>query len=157
MNAPPSTTPTVRRARADDVPWLASFNVALALETESKRLDVERVERGVRAVILDEHKGLYFVAELDGERVGQCMVNYEWSDWGDCWAWWIASVYVRPDARRKGVLRALFSHVEGELRARGDVRELRLYVVEGNTPARSAYASLSMRKTEYAIYERDVE
>jgi hypothetical protein len=97
----------IRRATAADETVLVAFNAALAFETEHKRLRPEILLAGVRAVFSDSSRGFYTVAEEEGEIVGQMMVTYEWSDWRNGWFWWVQSVYVRGDARRKGVFRML--------------------------------------------------
>src|SRR5689334_8864562 len=102
---------TIRRAVPADEPVLVSFNAALAWETEHKRLDEAVLTTGVRAVFADPGKGFYLVAERAGEVVGQSMVTFEWSDWRNGWFWWVQSVYVRAEARRQGVFRALFEAI----------------------------------------------
>lgn len=93
----------VREATADDGDVLVEFAVAMARETEGLDLDLERVGRGVRALLADRSRGTYFVAESpaasegdeaagacgDGDGgeesgsaiVGCLMLTYEWSDW----------------------------------------------------------------------------
>ena len=56
------------------------------------------------------------------------MLTREWSDWRNGWMWWIQSVYVRADARRRGVFRALYRHVYRGGEGRPGVIGLRLYV-----------------------------
>src|SRR5262245_46547470 len=104
--------PTVRRAEPSDAAAITEFNRLMALETEGKALDVAVLSSGVRAVLADPNKGRYFLAEDSGVVVGQLMITLEWSDWRDGWFWWIQSVYVRPEARRQGVFRSLYHHVE---------------------------------------------
>src|SRR5262249_21771908 len=101
---------TIRRSRPADAAVVADFNRRLAEESEGKTLDGAALAEGVRAVLADPARGLYFLAERGGEVVGQLMVTYEWSDWRNGWIWWIQSVYVRADARRQGVFRALYEH-----------------------------------------------
>src|SRR6187399_3275693 len=105
---------TIRRATPADVPVLVAFNTAIAWETEHKRLDPSVLTAGVRAVLADPTRGFYTVVERDGAVVGQMMITFEWSDWRNGWFWWIQSVYVREDARRSGVFRSLYRHIEGK-------------------------------------------
>ena len=102
---------TVRAATPADAPLVIEFNRRLAEESEGKTLDPAVLGPGVRAALADPRKALYFLAEAEGSVAGQMMVTYEWSDWRNGWLWWIQSVYVRPEARRRGVFRALFEHV----------------------------------------------
>ncbi|MEO8743234.1 MAG: hypothetical protein ABI365_08595, partial [Lysobacteraceae bacterium] len=52
----------VREARAEDAAQLAAWAIAMALETEVKKLDPETIKRGVRAVLDDAARGRYFIA-----------------------------------------------------------------------------------------------
>jgi ribosomal protein S18 acetylase RimI-like enzyme len=144
----------IRRAVADDVPVLVEFNRRLARETENKDLDPEVVTRGVLATFSDPHKGPYYVAEDGGEVVGQLQITFEWSDWRNGWMWWIQGVYVRADARRRGVFRALYEQVAREARAAAEVVALRLYVECENHRAQETYSRLGMTRTGYLIFER---
>src|SRR5438093_12309971 len=87
--------------------------------------------------------GQYWVAELGGRVVGQLLVTFEWSDWRNRMVWWIQSVYVVPEARRRGVLRALYDTARREALAAG-AGGLRLYVHTANLPAQAVYAALGM-------------
>ncbi len=145
-------------ATPDDVATIASFNLALAEESEAKRLDPATVLAGVGAVLGDLTKGRYFVARSmepaeAGAVVGQLMVTLEWSDWRNGPMWWVQSVYVRQDFRRRGVLRALFAHVLAQAKREGSPA-VRLYVEEHNAAARATYASLGMTGTGYLVLER---
>jgi GNAT superfamily N-acetyltransferase len=143
----------IRKARPADARIIAEFNHSLAWETEKLRLSRRVLDRGVRAVLKDKAKGLYYVAEQDGAVIGQIMITYEWSDWRDGNIWWIQSVYVTSKFRQQGVFRKLFQHVEKLGRSRRDVCGLRLYVEKNNRRAHRAYESLEMKHTHYEIYE----
>lgn len=146
---------SVRRARTSDADALTAFNLALAAESEGRRLSPEVVARGVRRVLADPSRGVYYVAERAGRVVGQLLVTFEFSDWRDAVFWWIQSVYVLPDCRRQGILRALYDHVVAEARQSGATCGLRLYVDRRNAAAQRAYVRLGLRVTEYVLYEDD--
>jgi len=145
----------IRDARSDDAGFLASGNIAMALEAEHKRLDPAVVAPGVGAVLSDPAKGRYFVAERDGQRVGQLMITDEWSDWRNGRFWWIQSVYVLPAARRAGVFRALFKHVEQLARADAGVCGIRLYVDRDNARAQATYRHCGLEDGGYVVMEAD--
>jgi predicted ABC-type ATPase/GNAT superfamily N-acetyltransferase len=145
---------TIRQAEPADAPVIAEFNSLLAEESEGKTLDMDLLEPGVAAVLTDPHKGLYFLAEDDGISVGQVGLTFEWSDWRNGWFWWIQGVYVRKEARRKGVFRALYGHVEAMARRDPGVIGLRLYVEEGNKSAQETYDKLGMGRTGYFVLEK---
>ena len=144
----------IRDGLPADAPVIAAFNAAMARETEALELDPVRLLAGVRAVFDDPAKGFYLVAEQDGEVIGQLMITYEWSDWRNGDLWWLQSVYVAPEHRRRGVFRRLFEHVLREAEANPGVVGVRLYVEDGNAPARDVYRRLGLRAGGYHVMER---
>ncbi len=144
----------VRRAGLGDAEVIAEFNRRLADETEGRALDAALLRAGVEAGLADENKALYFVAEDAGEVVGQLMLTREWSDWRNGWMWWIQSVYVRADTRRRGIFRALYRFVYETARADTEVIGLRLYVEHANGAAQQTYERLGMTRTGYLVFER---
>jgi GNAT superfamily N-acetyltransferase len=145
---------TVRRATQADAPTIVEFNRLLAEESESKALDLDVLSAGVAAALADPAKGPYFLADHDGDIVGQMQVTYEFSDWRNGWFWWIQSVYVRLDARRRGVFRALYQHVAEAAKNDPEVVGLRLYVERDNERAHQTYLGLGMAWTSYLLMER---
>jgi GNAT superfamily N-acetyltransferase len=127
----------------------------MALEAEHKQLDPVTVRLGVRAVLDDPAKGRYFVAERDGRVVGQLMITYEWSDWRNGTFWWIQSVFVTPDARRAGVFRTLFRHLEALAEGDQSVCGIRLYVERENERAQSTYRRCGLADGGYRVMEVD--
>ena len=147
--------PSIRPASTTDAPIVADFNARLADETEGIRLDPEILRAGVEAVLADPAKGLYWIAETNGEVVGQLMITLEWSDWRNGYFWWIQSVYVRTDCRGHGIFKALYEFIRTEAARRTDVCGLRLYVEQHNARARRTYERLGMRLTGYQLYEAE--
>jgi GNAT superfamily N-acetyltransferase len=146
---------SIRQAILDDAEIIAKFNVTLARESEALELDLDCVRAGVKALLRDAAKGTYFVAESAGEVVGQLLITHEWSDWRNGDFWWLQSVYVRPDFRRRGVFRALFDFVQAKAAAARNVCGLRLYMEQDNDRAREAYRRLGMEETHYRVFERN--
>jgi GNAT superfamily N-acetyltransferase len=145
---------TVRRATLNDAPVVIEFNCRLAEESEGKILDQATITAGVKTALSDPQRALYFVAGEDGVVLGQLMITTEWSDWRNGWMWWIQSVYVRQDARRRGVFRALYEHAHATARREADVIGLRLYVERENHAAQQTYLKLGMEWTSYLMLER---
>src|SRR6516162_4957287 len=141
--------PSVRRAGPAEAAVIVEFNLRLAEETEGKSLDPAVLAAGVADGLADPHKALYFVAEEGGAVVGQLMLTREWSDWRNGWLWWIQSVYVRPEARRRGVFRALYLHVYEAARADPEVIGIRLYVERENHAAQQTYLRMGMEWANY--------
>jgi GNAT superfamily N-acetyltransferase len=146
---------SVRPAVAEDCDTIAAFNVRLAAESESVRLDEPTVRCGVAAVLADSARGRYFLAEVECRIAGQTMITYEWSDWRNGWFWWIQSVYVDPAYRRRGVFRSLHRHIAREARKQAEVCGLRLYVISDNRPALDTYRGLGLAPSGHVLYETD--
>lgn len=151
MSPPPVQ---IRRARAADADTIAMFNIAMADETEGKRLLPEVVAKGVRRLIAEPALGFYLVAEHDAEVVAALMVTTEWSDWRNGRFWWLQSVYVRPAWRRRGVFRAMYGHVTAAAALEPDVCGFRLYVERENRNAQATYRTLGMHETDYLLLEQ---
>ena len=145
----------VRRATPADMDALVDFQLAMALETEGKALDADLLREGVAAVLRITDKGFYLVAEAQGQVVAGMLITYEWSDWRNATFWWIQSVYVERQWRRKGVYRAMHDHVFDTARARHEICGIRLYVERTNKGAQQTYQSLGMAASHYDMYEVD--
>jgi ribosomal protein S18 acetylase RimI-like enzyme len=142
----------IRLATSADAAVLVEFNAAMALETEGKNLLPEVIGAGVRGLLDNPVAGFYVLAET--ERVlAALMITKEWSDWRNGSFWWIQSVYVRPEARRQGVYRRLYRHVQEMAAQDPQVCGFRLYVERENSAAQAAYAALGMKETRYFVFE----
>jgi ribosomal protein S18 acetylase RimI-like enzyme len=149
----------VRRAEQKDVDTIVSFSAAMALETEMRRLDADRLRQGTMSLLQSPAYGFFQVAEVRSgpspRIIGQLMVTYEWSDWRNGIFWWIQSVYVDPAWRRQGVFRHMHDMVLAAANARQDVCGVRLYVEQDNHVAQAAYRRVGLRPSCYAVYEND--
>jgi len=147
------TSISIRAARLQDAETIAEFNIAMALETENLVLDSQRIYPGVRHVINNPGHGQYRVAEIDGQVAGCLLITYEWSDWRNGQFWWVQSVFVRHQYRRRGVYQNLYNDIRNESRSRDDVIGIRLYVERDNENAQATYRKLGMAATHYLIFE----
>lgn len=154
MTGPAPARALVRPAEPRDLETLVGFAAAMARETEDATLDPPTLRAGVAALLADPTRGRSFVVESDGRVVAALMLTFEWSDWRNGFWWWIQSVYVAPDARRRGHYRALHEHVRALAARQDDVCGLRLYVETSNDGARAAYRTLGMTEARYRIYEQ---
>lgn len=142
-----------REATRDDVPAIIDFQLAMARETEELELDREILTKGVHALFADPSLGRYFVAVADGRAVGSLMITYEWSDWRNGMVWWIQSVFVVPEFRRRGVYAGLYAHVKQFVEPDPAIRGIRLYVDNRNATAQQVYARLGMEGEHYRVFE----
>jgi len=144
----------IRRATLRDAPALVAFNSAMALETERKVLLPSVIRAGVRGLLRRPDSGFYLVAERGGEVIAALMVTKEWSDWRNGDFWWIQSVYVRPQFRRRGVYRRLYRHLQALAAKKRAVCGFRLYVERRNHRAQATYRASGMERTHYLVFEQ---
>lgn len=145
--------PRVRPARPGETGLLIDFQARLAQESEGLELDLAVLGRGIRAVFDDRGLGEFWVAELDGQVAGCLLVTREWSDWRNGTVLWIQSVYVRPEARGRGVYRSLYEHQRRRVEDAPDLMGIRLYADQRNRGARATYERLGMTGDHYVLYE----
>jgi ribosomal protein S18 acetylase RimI-like enzyme len=143
----------IRVAKLEDVTSLVKFNQLMAWETEQKMINEDILSKGVSALIVDDNKGFYLVAEKNDEVVGSLMVTTEWSDWRNAVFWWVQSVYITPDFRRQGIYAQLYAQVKALAEQQQNVCGFRLYVEKENLIAQKTYESLGMYPTHYLMYE----
>ena len=148
---------TIRPALPNDAAAIVEFNMAMALETEQKKLDRDTLTDGVQAVFDTPSHGFYVVAESDNKPIGSLLVTSEWSDWRNGLFWWIQSLYVLPQWRQRGVFKALYAFVSDKAASNGTIRGLRLYVETNNTTARACYEKQGMTPSVYILYEQSLE
>jgi GNAT superfamily N-acetyltransferase len=141
----------IRCATIQDAEVITTQNIALAKESENLDIPKQMVSAGVKALIADRNKGFYLVAEQNNNIIGQVMITVEWSDWRNKPIWWVQSVYVQKEWRKKKVLTQLFTVLQKQARSNG-VAMLRLYVHHNNTSALQAYEKLGWKQEPYKVY-----
>lgn len=143
----------IRQANKTDSASIVEFQMAMALETEQLELHEPTVMKGVAAVLADLSKGIYYVAETNGQVVGSLLTTFEWSDWRNGTVLWIQSVYVRPGFRKQSVFSRLYKHIKELVASNPDLRGIRLYADKTNTSAHGVYEHLGMTSEHYQMYE----
>ena len=145
----------ITRGAACDIECIVQFQADMAMESEGCVLDKEKVTKGVTSAILDDSKGVYWVAKFEKRPIGSLMLTREWSDWNNEWYWWIQSVYVIPEFRRKGVYKAMYQNVKDAAKA-NNVSQIRLYVDKTNVSAQKVYQNLGMQESHYLMFEENL-
>jgi len=143
----------IRKASFSDKKIIVNFQLKMALETESVKLDEQTVNLGVGQVLEDPTKGQYFVAETNGNVIGSLLTTYEWSDWRNGTTLWIQSVFVDINHRGKGAYKALYAHVKSLVQNDSNYTGIRLYVHKSNEKAKTVYTNLGMDGDHYELYE----
>lgn len=149
----------LRQATRSDIELLVEFNRAHAAEVEDRGLNPEVLRKGIGHLMDEPRDGFYLIAEAPDatgavEPAGTLMVTKEWSDWRNAHFWWIQSVYVHPQHRRRGLYSALHNEVARQARA-ANACGLRLYVEKENTGAQATYRAHGMDATYYLMFEED--
>ena len=143
----------IREACESDLPSLVEYNLALAKETENLDLNKDTLRLGIQNSFALQGCH-YFVAETEGNVVGQTMITSEWSDWRNGTIWWMQSVYVHPSYRKQGVFSKIFKHIETIAKKKSTIQSLRLYVMKNNQAGLKTYQSVGMNNTGYLVYEK---
>lgn len=99
---------------------------------------VERIMAG------EDGEFLLGSAEDAAPAAGVCQLRFRWSVWKSAEDCWLEDLYVREDARRSGLGRALVEGALGRARERG-CRRIELDVNEDNAAARALYEACGFR------------
>ena len=146
----------VRPADLDDLTSIVELRLALLREYSDHPL-YGRLRPDARARAYELYRGQLtahneqlFVAELDGVVVGvlRCVDTLSSPLLYPERYCYVSSVYVRPPARRKGVLRALLAAAEDWCEQRG-IDEMRLHNAAGATVAERTWTSLGFEVVEH--------
>jgi GNAT superfamily N-acetyltransferase len=150
-----ATVPRVRPARVRDLDAVVALRLALLREHPDHpiygrlRTEIDRRARDLFASQLRATNETMLLAELGGAVVGilRCVESIGSPLLEPTRYAYVSSVYVRPEARRKGVLRALLADAERWCRAR-DLHEMRLHNVAGSPTAERAWDALGFTVVE---------
>jgi len=146
---------TVRRATADDLDAVVALRLALLREYRDHpvygrlRHDAKDVAHEVFARQLDASHETSFLAVAGADAVGilRCVETFASPLFVPDRYCYVSSVYVRPDWRRRGVLRALLGKARDWCAERG-LTEMRLHSVGPDTPAAGAWDALGFEVVE---------
>jgi aminoglycoside 6'-N-acetyltransferase I len=145
----------VRPAVPRDLPVVVELRLALLREHPEHAIygrlrgDVGDRARELFASQLRSPVEVIFLAEQDGEAVGvlRCVESIGSPLMEPARYAYVSSVYVRPDMRRRGVLRAMLREAECWARERG-LKQMRLHNVAGSANAEAAWSSLGFDVVE---------
>jgi Acetyltransferases len=147
---------TVRAATLEDLDTVVELRVALVREHRDNPLysrlrpDAPLLARRHFAAQLRSTDEVILLAEHEGRAVGilRCVQVAGIPLVFPALHGYISSVYVVPEARRRGVLRQLFTAALDWCRARG-LTEIRLHNAVENQAANAAWESLGFETAEY--------
>ncbi len=141
----------VRNAKLDDLGSLVEFVIAEANEAEGIIKSSEIVLKGIKAGLENPDIARYWIIETqNGNPVGNVSVVKEWSDWNCAFYWWIQSMFLLPNYRGIGLMKALLAEVKLAAENENAI-ELRLYVHKDNDRAIKAYKKVGFCNSDYNI------
>ena len=151
----PAAATRVRPAVPRDLDAVVALRLALLREHPDHpiygrlRTEVDRRARDLFAAQLRARTETIFLAEVAGEVVGilRCVESMGSPLLEPARYAYVSSAYVRPEARRRGVLRALVQEAERWSRARG-LEQMRLHNVAGSMDAERAWEALGFAVVE---------
>ena len=149
------STLVVRRATLDDLDVVVALRLALLREYGEHpiygrlRSDAETRARPIFAAQLDSEREAIFLAEDNGDALGmlRCVESASSPLLVPDRYCYVSSVYVRPEQRRRGVLRALFEHARAWCLDRG-LTEMRLHNVGSRSSSAAAWDALGFEIVE---------
>lgn len=143
----------IRNAEIKDCLYIVDFQIQMALETENRKLNRTIVEKGVKAVFEDPKKGTYYVTLLEDKIIASLLITFEWSDWRNGNVWWIQSLYVVEDYRKKGIFKKMYQFLVESIQNDPKIMGIRLYVDRTNKIAQGVYTKIGMNGEHYQVYE----
>lgn len=146
---------TIRPATVSDVPdLLALIRELAAYEKEPDAVVATEDDLRVALFGPDPSAGCH-VAELDGTVVGFALWYRTFSTWQGKPGMWLEDLFVRPDARRAGLGKALLVTLAHEAVTRGWTR-FEWWVLDWNTPAHGFYRSIGARpEDDWTVWRVD--
>ena len=142
----------IRPARREDAPLILAFIKELA-NYEMLAHEVAATEADLRETLFgDRPTAEVVIADSDGAPVGFALFFHNYSTFLGRPGIYLEDLFVRPEARGKGVGRALLSHLAAEAIARGCGR-LEWAVLDWNAGAIGFYEKLGARAMdEWTVY-----
>jgi GNAT superfamily N-acetyltransferase len=150
----------IRPATPADVPAILGFVRELA-EYEREPLAVHATEAMIHdslfGTLLPRPACEAVIGELDGAPRGFALWFMNYSTWLGRWGLYLEDLYVQPQARGKGLGKALLVHLARIAHQRGCGR-MEWSVLDWNTPAIEFYKSLGAAPmSEWTVYRLDRE
>lgn len=141
----------IRQATAADTEQVVLLWQAL-LDYYHKKVDVAVLRRSFRYAAAHPEQVRVYLALDQGKALGTASLHLgHYSTWYDSWYGHVEDVVVYPEARRRGVARALIIHIIGEARQAG-LSRIELNALADNSAAHRLYRGLGF-STDSVAYE----
>ncbi len=142
----------IRPAIADDAGLILHFIRELAIY-EKAESSVQTDEAGIRASLFAaDAKAQALICERGGQAIGYAVFFYNYSTWLGRNGIYLEDLYVSPEARGSGAVKALLQHIARLAVAQGCGR-FEWSVLDWNTPAIDFYkAAGAVAQDEWTVY-----
>jgi GNAT superfamily N-acetyltransferase len=135
---------TIAKATKTDVPLILSFIRGLA-EYERLSNEVVATEESLNDTLFGDHPGAeVLIASLDGAPVGFALFFHNYSTFLGQRGLYLEDLFVRPEARGKGIGRALLAHL-AKIAVERKCGRLEWAVLDWNEPAIRFYKGLGAK------------
>lgn len=131
----------IRRATRADGPAYLDLVLALAAFEKLEPPDEPARERLLEHAFGSDPRYDLWVADLDGRVVAYAVTFETYSTFRALPSLWLEDLFVHPDARRRGIARAMLSALRAHAEARGCGR-FEWTVLDWNADAQKLYASV---------------
>ena len=146
-------TITIRRAVPSDVSAILDMVVALAVYERMPDAVKATEESLARTLFGPDPRVFVHVADQDGKAVGIALWFLTYSTWTGKPSLYLEDLFVAPDARGKGVGKALLVRL-AQLALERDCARLEWWVLDWNTPAIDFYRSIGARPMDEWTVQR---
>lgn len=142
---------TLRSATAADVPLLLSMISELAdYEHLSDQVDI--TEQGLHKALFEKHAAQALLMEWQGKPAGYAIFFYSFSTFTGLEGIYLEDLFIRPDFRKKGIGRAVFTYLARKACEEGCGR-LEWECLNWNAPSIAFYRALgAIQKSDWRGY-----
>ena len=141
----------IRPAQAADLPVLVAMQKAYATDSAGTTLAEDSIRRGIAMAWAEPGLARIYVADLDGAVIGMVVVTNEWSEWRGGVVYWLTSLYVAEEHRRKGVLSSLYRFARDQVAREPNAVGVRMQVRKHNEAGLAVAKSLGMTEEPYYL------
>ena len=155
MEESPFSIQVLKKTSTFDKTDVVSMIQSLAKETENKELMADNVSQAVSKLLDTPQLGFYLLV-TDNETETHCAMDMMTFEFNICYnkiRFWIQSVYVKEQFRKKGIFKSLLKFAENAIGPE-NVNSLKLYMETDNEVACKTYLNLGFSVKDI-MYEVD--
>ena len=150
----PPTLSMTRPAGSADIALLAALMIEFYAESDY-RLPADKAHAAFAALVDRPERGIAFIVEIDGKAAGYAVLTVSYSMEHGGLRGFVDDLFVRPEARRRGLATALLAAIHEEAMGRG----LRALVVETSavdSPGKRLYYRVGFQDRELQLLSQEL-